>query len=74
MRGRRRRGVVMFWGERGEDLGRIGKKEWKRERKEKRKMNKKGVIVGCFFVMNLGVFFWKEGLRRDRGGWRDCHR
>lgn len=48
MRGRRRRGVVMFWGERGEDLGRIGKNEWKRE---KRKMNQKGVIVGCFFLL-----------------------
>lgn len=31
MRGRRRRGVVMFWGERGED----GMKEWKRERRER---------------------------------------
>lgn len=60
MRGRRRRGVVMFWGERGEDLGRRNGK------KRKEKMNKKGVIVGWFFfvVMNLGgVFFWKEGLR-----------
>lgn len=47
-------------------MGRIGKNEWKMERREKRKMNKKGVIVGWFFfvVMNLGGVFWKEeGLR-----------
>lgn len=60
MRGRRRRGVVMFWGERGGEIWEEGM-----ERREKRKMNKKGVIVGWFFfvVINLGVFFWKEGLR-----------
>lgn len=48
MRGRRRRGVVMFWGERGEDG-----KNWEEgmERREKRKMNKKGVIVGWFFLL-----------------------
>lgn len=59
MRGRRRRGVVMFWGERGRMGRRNGKK-----RKEKRKMNKNGVIVGWFFfvVMNLGgVFFGRRG-------------
>lgn len=36
MRGRRRRGVVMFWGERGEELGRMnGKNEWKEEKRER---------------------------------------
>lgn len=58
----------MFWGERGEDG-----KNWEEgmERREKRKINKKGVIVGCFFlvVKNLGwegeggVFWKEEGLR-----------
>lgn len=50
----------MFWGERGETW------EEGMERREKRKMNKKGVIVGWFFfvIMNLGGVFWKEeGLR-----------
>lgn len=49
MRGRRRRGVVMFWGERGRD----GKKEWEMERREKRKMKKKGVIVDWGFFLLL---------------------
>lgn len=64
MRGRRRRGVVMFWGERGED-GKDWEEGMEIERREMRKMNKKGVIVGWVFfvVMNLGGVFWKEGLR-----------
>lgn len=36
MRGRRRRGVVMFWGERGEDLGRRnGKKRKEKDEQER---------------------------------------
>lgn len=54
----------MFWGERGED-GKDWEEGMEIERREMRKMNKKGVIVGWVFfvVMNLGGVFWKEGLR-----------
>lgn len=62
MRGRRRRGVVMFWGERGETW------EEGMERREKRKMNQKGVIVGWFFFCcyefgrgGRGGVFWEGG-------------
>lgn len=51
MRGRRRRGVVMFWGERGED-GKMGRMDGN-GKKRKEKMNKKGVIVGWFFFLLL---------------------
>lgn len=51
----------MFWGERGEDLGRMNGK--KRKEKDEEERSYRWLVFFCCYEFG-GCFFWKEeGLR-----------